>query len=608
MKKKLLVLLVSLSMTVGLMPMMAYASTSEPADATAGSDTAIEETDSDAIAAIESTNDGTNITTYYNSLDGENGALAKAEAGQTIVLLKDASVNAASDKISKDVTLKVSNGTKLSISATATGMLSSEGKLIVEAGGTLNVGDNEYIGGENASLNLSEGTAEFDFAPDVDLLTLNGTAEIPANKAFYTFIYNQKGQKDPFDMTISESSKLTVKGIFKAVNGNVEGRDGSKLDVDGTLDISGGTFEIHSKAILNGNAIVNKDGTAAVYGSNTDSLKDAHFTLAESGARVLGDADLSDYITSAGNIKKLSDVSFKSTTPKTSDTFAEGWEYEAPAVVVPSKPEMYDVTVSKSENGLIRAGVSQAAKGQVVALEPEPADGYELDAVTVTDKDGNVIENTRTAENQYIFKMPAGPVTVSATFKTANNDDINCPSAKFTDRDKTAFYHAALDWAVTNNVASGTSDTTFSPNGTCTRAQMVTFLWRAAGSPMTSATTKFSDVDESAYYYNAIQWALANKITRGTGDGMFRPDMTITRAQAVQFFYNYAGNPEATATNQFSDVAADAYYANAVAWAAGSAITSGTSASTFSPDKDCSRAETVTLIYNYMGHANSVSK
>ena len=117
---------------------------------------------------------------------------------------------------------------------------------------------------------------------------------------------------------------------------------------------------------------------------------------------------------------------------------------------------------------------------------------------------------------------------------------------------------------------------------------------------MTSATTKFSDVNESAYYYNAVQWALADKITSGTGDGMFSPDMTVTRAQTVQFLYNHAKPEARNSDNPFTDVAGNAYYMTAVLWAYNNGITSGTSATTFSPNDDCTRAQIVTLIYRYM--------
>ena len=164
------------------------------------------------------------------------------------------------------------------------------------------------------------------------------------------------------------------------------------------------------------------------------------------------------------------------------------------------------------------------------------------------------------------------------------------------------YYYDAVYWAVENGITTGTSATTFSPDASCTRAQMVTFLWRAAGSPEPETTVMpFTDVSSSDYYYKAVLWAVEEGITTGTSATAFSPDLAVTRAQTATFLYRFAGAPTVSGSNSFTDVDADAYYADAVLWAANEGITTGTSTTTFSPDDDCTRAQIVTFLYRYMG-------
>ncbi|MBP5165814.1 MAG: S-layer homology domain-containing protein, partial [Oscillospiraceae bacterium] len=170
----------------------------------------------------------------------------------------------------------------------------------------------------------------------------------------------------------------------------------------------------------------------------------------------------------------------------------------------------------------------------------------------------------------------------------------------FEDVPEDAYYAEAVDWAVENGITTGTSETTFSPDDDCTRAQMVTFLWRAAGSPAPSVTeTAFTDIDSGEYYYQAVLWAVENGITTGTTETTFSPNDTVTRAQAVTFIYRYAGSPAVEKTDVFTDVDPDSYYADAVSWAYGESVTTGTSETTFSPEEACLRAQIVTFLYRY---------
>lgn len=258
----------------------------------------------------------------------------------------------------------------------------------------------------------------------------------------------------------------------------------------------------------------------------------------------------------------------------------------------------YSITVPSVSNGTVTASRTSASKGTTVTLTVSLDDGYELSSLTVTDANGNVLPLTDKGDGKYVFTMPASKVTVFATFKAATHD---CPSEKFTDVDISQYYHEAVDWAVTNGVTVGTSATNFSPNASCTRAQMVTFLWRAAGSPAPATwVNPFTDVESGAYYYDAVLWAVEKGITVGTSATTFSPDATVTRGQTVTFLYRCAGSPAVSGSNSFVDVDSNAYYANAVQWAVTNEVTYGTSTTTFSPENDCTRAQIVTLLYRYI--------
>lgn len=178
------------------------------------------------------------------------------------------------------------------------------------------------------------------------------------------------------------------------------------------------------------------------------------------------------------------------------------------------------------------------------------------------------------------------------------NDDTLFNS--FYDVPSNAYYFDSVSWAVENGITTGTSSTTFSPETACTRAQMVTFLWRAAGSPAIAGANFFKDVSSSDYFYNAVLWAVKKGITNGTSPTTFAPNATITRGQTVTFLYRHAASPAVTDNNPFTDVATDAYYAPAVQWAAANNITNGTTPTTFSPNANCTRGQIVTFLYRYM--------
>ena len=262
-----------------------------------------------------------------------------------------------------------------------------------------------------------------------------------------------------------------------------------------------------------------------------------------------------------------------------------------------SSSTRYTVSVDAGRNGDVTVSPSRASYGDTVTITVDPDNGYELDELIVTDSDGDEISVRSRGNGRYTFTMPRGRVTVEATFVEITEDpDL----LTFTDVLASAYYYDAVYWAVENGVTNGTSASTFSPNASCTRAQMVTFLWRAAGSPEPESTVNpFTDVSASAYYYDAVLWAVEQGITNGTSATTFGPDATVTRGQTVTFLWRYDGST-AVSGSGFADVASDAYYADAVAWAASEGITSGTSATTFSPSNDCTRGQIVTFLYRYM--------
>ena len=256
-----------------------------------------------------------------------------------------------------------------------------------------------------------------------------------------------------------------------------------------------------------------------------------------------------------------------------------------------SNPTYSVTTPSKSENGGVAVSSKNARKGDAVTVTVTPDAGYQLDKLTVTDKNGNVLKLTDKGDGKYSFTMPDGKVEIQAVFakkvETSPFDDVSAD----------AYYNQAVQWAQEKGITDGISSNLFGPKQPCTRSQIVTFLWRAAGSPEPKSTAAgMTDVVPGSYYAKAVAWAVENGITTGTAEGTFSPDATCTRAQAVTFLAR-AQNAKATGKTAFSDVPADSYFADAVAWAQANGVTTGTSETTFSPDNDCTRAQIVTFLY-----------
>ena len=256
-----------------------------------------------------------------------------------------------------------------------------------------------------------------------------------------------------------------------------------------------------------------------------------------------------------------------------------------------SSSPSYSITVDKTKNGTITVSPRNASHGDTVTITATPDKGYELEMLKVLDRSGDALKLTE-KNGKYTFKMPSGKVTIKASFVE------EVPEQIFKDVPANAYYYEAVKWAQEKGITGGIGNGLFGPNAPCTRAQIVTFLWRAAGSPEPETRAMpFTDIPVGSYYYDAVLWAVENDITKGTSDTTFSPNMTCTRAQIVAFLWRSEKSPAAGTANPFADVKSTAYYADAVLWAAKEDITKGTTNTTFSPGADCTRAQIVTFLW-----------
>ena len=266
--------------------------------------------------------------------------------------------------------------------------------------------------------------------------------------------------------------------------------------------------------------------------------------------------------------------------------------YSRPSSGSSSYDPTYSVTVDKTENGSVTVSPKNASKGDRVTVTVKPDSGYVLETLTVTDKNGNELTLKDKGNGKYTFTMPAGKVEVKATFME-DNSMLNF----FYDVPNNAYFYEAVKWAVKNGITTGVGNNLFAPEQPCTRAQIVTFLWRAAGSPEPKgAASGMTDVVSGSYYEKAVAWAIENGITTGTTTSTFSPDATCTRAQAVTFLAR-ALKAKAASAAEFSDVPTDSYFADAVAWAAANGVTEGIGGGLFGSDNDCTRGQIVTFLY-----------
>ena len=268
---------------------------------------------------------------------------------------------------------------------------------------------------------------------------------------------------------------------------------------------------------------------------------------------------------------------------------------------VPSAPR-YDVAVSDGAHGSVTVSPKSASKGSTVTVTVTPDKGYALETLTVTDKNGSALDLTDKGGGQYTFTMPSSPMTVAATFM-----DDNTMLNFFVDVPAGAYYYDAVLWAAEGGIVTGTDAVHFSPGASCTRAQLVTFLWRAAGSPVVNYAMNFTDVDGGAYYAEAVRWAASEKVVEGTTAETFAPDAAVTRAQMVTMLYRFAKaqgmdtTQGGMAIREFDDFdAVPAYALEAMDWAVNAGVLKGDN-NRLLPQDNCTRAQIVTMLYRALG-------
>lgn len=262
-----------------------------------------------------------------------------------------------------------------------------------------------------------------------------------------------------------------------------------------------------------------------------------------------------------------------------------------------SSTPRYAVTVpDKTENGSLSVTPQNAKRGSDVTITATPDKGYEVGDIVAKDVNGNKLTLKDNGDGTYTFTMPASKVTIEATFAEKQADEPVAPEKLFADVSADDYYYEAVKWVSENGVTGGIGENLFGAKLPCTRAQIVTFLWRAAGSPEPKGMSGFVDVSADAYYAKAVAWAVEQGIVSGTSATTFSPDAVCTRAQSVAFLYRAFGEKGNKAAG-FSDVSADAYYADAVAWAVENGVASGIGGGLFAPDQDCARGQIVAFLY-----------
>lgn len=400
----------------------------------------------------------------------------------------------------------------------------------------------------------------------------------------------------------------------------VKGEAADQVAKDVSITVTGGEFngKIHS---TNKNLTIS-GGTFAQDVDNAYIAADAAkatVTAADGTVKyAVGQKDIQNAVIAAGSNAQVDvtkgDVALtnvpQDTTVKNSGSgtvTADGKNVSSGSTITPNpKPSHgggggsshsgdYQVIVDDSKNGSVRVNTKWADKGDTVTVTVKPDKGYELDELIVTDKNGDELRVKAKGDDKYTFTMPASKVTVEAFFT-----EIKAEKLPFVDVPQDAYYYDAVDWAVDNKITSGVTSVTFQPYASCTRAQTVTFLWRAAGCPAPVNTVNpFTDVSADMYYYDAVLWAVERGITMGTTATTFSPDATVTRGQTVTFLHRYAGTPAAETTTTFTDVASGSYCEGAVQWAVENGITNGTTNVTFGPADVCTRGQIVTFLYRF---------
>ena len=460
-------------------------------------------------------------------------------------------------------------------------------KLTAKYGGCVQVGRNATL--ENCEIKVTDiRTGDGTYLNCAVAVQYGGTATVKSGTytaPYAAYVYNSGGtiniENGTFTGVVRADATTDTTAVINIKNGSFNGEiqkgggPGSE-----TISITGGTFSFDPSTKVKNNGtdyIVKRAGSEGAY---------TYTVLAKSGLTS------GVYLTNPSGA--LASNYYVSSTANGVWTVSYSAPYSGGSS---SYDPTYSVsTPSKTEHGTVTVSPKSASKGDRVTVTVKPDSGYVLETLTVTDKNGNELTLKDKGNGKYTFTMPAGKVEVKATFME-DNSMLNF----FYDVPNNAYYYEAVKWAQEKGITGGIGNGLFGPNQPCTRAQIVTFLWRAAGSPEPKAMSSFADVSTDAYYAKAVAWAVENGITTGTGDGKFSPDATCTRAQSVTFLFRAIGKL-VDSKAEFSDVLTDSYYANAVAWAVENGVTNGIGDGLFGPDNSCTRAQIVTFLFRaYQG-------
>ena len=458
-------------------------------------------------------------------------------------------------------------------------------KLTAKYGGCVQVGSNATL--ENCEIKVTDiRTGDGTYLNCAVAVQYGGTATVKSGTytaPYAAYVYNSGGtiniENGTFTGVVRADATTDTTAVINIKNGSFNGEiqkgggPGSE-----TISITGGTFSSDPSVHVVGNGntnIVKRAGSEGAY---------TYTVLAKSGLTS------GVYLTNPSGA--LANNYYVSSTANGVWTVS----YSAPSSGggSSSSSRRYDVSAPSVKHGDVTVSPKNASKGDTVTITVKPDSGYELDTLTVKDASGSKIKVKDKGDGKFTFTMPASKVTVSAEFAEIETLD-------FADVPTDAYYYEAVKWAAKKGITGGIGNGLFGPNQPCTRAQIVTFLWRAAGSPEPKSMSSFSDVSADSYYAKAVAWAVENGITTGTGDGKFSPDATCTRAQSVTFLFRAIGKL-VDSKAEFSDVLTDSYYANAVAWAVENGVTNGIGDGLFGPDNSCTRAQIVTFLYRaYQG-------
>ena len=549
---------------------------------------------------------------YGTAIEGTKDMTQTPYKGCTIIIKENATVQAAYNAILADGSTVVEVYGKIESGNVAVYGLGPTNKVTIS-------GAEITAGGIAIRQDAYDETASKDLAPSTFIIT-DSKIQAPGNMAVYIAsnegVASGKHTLTVTDSEISGEHGIVVMGTDATISGEdtkVNAPNGHALAIAnngegqqsvGTMTINGGTFigQIGTLApVADDTAITMGIGgyLVTVDSDNGDPLKSEVVT---NGSFELPTApEKSGYTFSGWKSSADDSVKGAGTSVAITDTttFTAQWTAVYTGGGGGSSTTYYSTTVEQTENGSLSVSPTRASKGRTVTITVKPDEGYELDTLTVTEKDGTAVEITRTADNKYTFTMPASQVTIEATFQESVS-----PVDSFVDVDENAWYYQAVQYMVENGLMSGTSTTTFSPNTTLSRGMIAQMLYALEGKPSTQGSS-FTDVASGAWYADAAAWAQANQVITGYDNGAFGPDDPLTREQLTLILYNYARlkGYEVSAKGDLSAFVdghtTSSWAQESMTWAVGAGLLSGKGLGMLYPTGTATRAEVAQIMMNF---------